>query len=781
MRMLSQYSYKMKNIILFLSIIASSSIVAQKNVENIGSGNGNQDAGVITILSTLPPSYVMCQGNNLTISVSVASDSTLTYTWRKNGFVTGGNSSSLSLTNLTIADTGTYSVEIKENNTSNVANLSTHLMVNLKPIIRAQPVGNSPICAGDTIRILAFAENGTKNWSKNGVSLGYTGGDTFIKPNSTIADTGSYVLNIKALPGCRDTSTNTFNQDIRRPAMIGIQPLDFKFKDNAQMNTVLFAKVLGSGPFAYNWFKDGVSLGITTDSLFLNDLITSRDSGSYHLQIIDANPCGDTIYSDTVKVSPTECPIIISMSFNGKVLSSMDTLVLACNKGSISFKTTYVSVLPNSFKWFRGTRNLNNPFEEYSSGFGIDSTFSGTYYMTAQPEATAIGCPADTSFKVRVKIMPEQKITLQPLRGTSCSASSHTMTIDATNTDSFQWYKNNTAIPGATGKTYTATNIDSTIQIIKCHVRNSYCLDFPSNNVILRTIDPNKLAAVKFTDMTNLQEQCTDANGWSYYMHPSNLYEVLFAIRKTDANKNITFIPEVRYTKEIVEETPVDPLTGRAALIGKRRWYNVKADTSNGLNQIIYPYDVKFYYDREERNGFLNAMNTAFDIFNYSSEMPLNEVSFINSTLVPLDSNVIKNISSPINFASSIPKNVVFGKENNLHVAMIPKLISINGGGTFYFEYYNYKRTTSIYSSDNSIAVNMYPVPSNGMVTVENNSKSNSIDMTVLNTLGQKVFNTKISNLGKNSVDLNQLSNGNYIVLFGNDNTTVQSKLVIVK
>jgi hypothetical protein len=72
-------------------------------------------------------------------------------------------------------------------------------------------------------------------------------------------------------------------------------------------------------------------------------------------------------------------------------------------------------------------------------------------------------------------------------------------------------------------------------------------------------------------------------------------------------------------------------------------------------------------------------------------------------------------------------------------------------------------------------------VPSNGMVTVENNSKSNSIDMTVLNTLGQKVFNTKISNLGKNSVDINQLSNGNYIVLFENDKTSVQTKLVIIK
>ena len=779
--MLSQYSYKMKNIILFIAIVASSNILAQKNVKNLATENGNEDASLITILSALPPSYVMCQGNDLTISVSLASDSMLTYTWRKNGFVTGGSSPSISLNNLTIADTGTYSVEIKENNTSSVVNLSTHVMVNLKPVIHAQPIGNSLICAGDTIRILAFVQNGIKNWVKNGISLGYTGGDTFVKPNSTIADTGNYVLNIKALPGCRDTFTNTFSQEIRRPATIVTQPVNYKFKDNAQMSTVLFSKVEGSGPFTYNWFKDGVTTGITTDSLLLNDLITSRDSGSYYLQIIDANPCGDTIYSDTVMVSPTDCPIIISMSFNGKVLSAMDTLVLACNKGSISFKTTYVSVLTNSFKWFRGNRNLNNPFDEYSSGFGIDSTFSGIYYMTAQPEATAIGCPADTSFKIRVKIMPDQKITVQPIKSSSCSANSHTMLIDAIYADSFQWYRNNIAVPGATGKTFTATNIDSTIQIIKCHVRNSYCLDFPSNNVILRTIDPNRLATVKFMDMTNLQEQCTDVNGWSYYMHPSNLYEVLFAIRKTDSNKNVNFIPEVLYTKEIVEETPVDPLTGRAALIGKRRWYNVKADTSNSLNQIIHPYDVKFYFNREERNGFLNAMNTAFDVFNYSSEMPLNEVSFINSTLVPLDSNIIKNTTSPINFASSIAKNVVIGKENNLHVAMIPKLISINGGGTFYFEYYNFKKTTSINSSDNSIAVNMYPVPSSGIVTVENNSKSNSIDMTVLNTLGQKVFNTKISNLGKNSVDINHLSNGNYIVLFGNDKTSVQTKLVIVK
>ncbi|MFY7861433.1 MAG: immunoglobulin domain-containing protein, partial [Chitinophagales bacterium] len=191
----------MKNIILFIAIVASSNILAQKNVKNLATENGNEDASLITILSALPPSYVMCQGNDLTISVSLASDSMLTYTWRKNGFVTGGSSPSISLNNLTIADTGTYSVEIKENNTSSVVNLSTHVMVNLKPVIHAQPIGNSLICAGDTIRILAFVQNGIKNWVKNGISLGYTGGDTFVKPNSTIADTGNYVLNIKALPG----------------------------------------------------------------------------------------------------------------------------------------------------------------------------------------------------------------------------------------------------------------------------------------------------------------------------------------------------------------------------------------------------------------------------------------------------------------------------------------------------------------------------------------------------------------------------------------------------
>lgn len=778
--LLSVYKHRITLLVMILTAALNS--YGQIGARQQSNGDGHKELGVINVVTGLNPSYTYCQGDVVTFQVNVTSDSVLSYKWtNRNGDSVGMNSPVLTLNNIQIADTGKYSVLIKENGTTNFQNIGTYLFVNPKPIIIINnPIGNSPICEGDPIEIRADIANATTDWQKDGISLGYMGGDTFMKAVSVLADAGNYRIRLVASPGCRDTFTDVFTQQIRKTASIVTQPMSMLFRDNAQMPAILTVKVAGDGPFAYEWYKDGTPLASSSDTLYVStNLTTAVDSGKYWVRVISGSPCNDTVFSDSAWLRPTLCPLLNSITVNGKeYFSPNDTLFIACFNGTLDFRTT--SVGAGGFQWYRNNQMINSAtFSRYQQT-RIDSTFMGVYQIEVKPESTApSSCGSAFSHKIRVNILPQQIFTIQPMPNANCSATTHTMTVDAKYTDSFQWYADNMLIPGATGKSYTAMGINQTIKVYKAHARNSYCNDLPSNSVNIRTINPNAQARVKFEKMPNLIEQCTDNEGWTYYVHPSNLYEVLFGIKKTAANANVKFTPSIGYSLGIADEVKPDAITRRGLLMGSRRYYNVKIDST----QVVSPYDVKFFFVDVEKNLFLTAANTAYNVRTFSSDFPLDQLTFVNTTQRPIDSAMFKSLTSPLSFNYTVMRNVNIGKMDSVSVATIPSLIATNGGGAFYFEYYNYKRTGSIASSDKSLEFSIFPVPSKGLMTIDNASKSrDKITMSVFNSLGQNVFQGTLSNPnGPSELDLRHLSNGHYTIRFESDNSSAVSKIIIAK
>ncbi|WP_083476240.1 S8/S53 family peptidase [Lacinutrix mariniflava] len=72
----------------------------------------------------------------------------------------------------------------------------------------------------------------------------------------------------------------------------------------------------------------------------------------------------------------------------------------------------------------------------------------------------------------------------------------------------------------------------------------------------------------------------------------------------------------------------------------------------------------------------------------------------------------------------------------------------------------------------------MYPNPTNGVLNINLNSFNNTANLEIHNLLGQQVFTTNLTK-SNNSVSVNNLSKGLYLVTVKTNNTTATKKLVI--
>jgi hypothetical protein len=161
-----------------------------------------------TSITSQPTPAIHCVGSQAVFSVNAAGTGILNYQWKKNGVnIAGANSSTLTISNLTTADAGDYTVEVLGSCgvlTSNAASL----VVNALTAISQQPVG-AINCAGTglTLNVLASG-TGTLSyqWKKNGANIfGATNSSLSINA-LTAADAGDYTVEV--LGACNAISSN---------------------------------------------------------------------------------------------------------------------------------------------------------------------------------------------------------------------------------------------------------------------------------------------------------------------------------------------------------------------------------------------------------------------------------------------------------------------------------------------------------------------------------------------------------------------------------------------
>lgn len=367
----------------------------------------------------------ICQGSSmiLTASSSVAG---ATFAWTgPNGFT--ATTAAITIPNFQPVNAGAYTVTVtvaalSNSNTVTVACLPV-------PVNTISASGSLTFCQGNFISLsVPNATGASYTWVQNGSPIvGY---------NSNIlnvAASGTYNVEITGSNGCTISSVistvvvNPLPNAVLTPAgpTSVCKPL-----------TVPMSVSTGSG-YSYIWKKDGVNITGATSATY-----SAAQSATYSVVVTDVNGCVSNSNNSIVNIDTTLTGITLS--------------------GPTSFCTGFVTMQAptNSnytYQWINnGSIVAGQTSSSYTVGNAVLSTIniSNVYVKVANTLTGCIDSSANTV--VTVGIAPPASIS-QPDTVNACFGIPYTLNANTGPGLTYQWYLDNTIIPGATSANYVPT------------------------------------------------------------------------------------------------------------------------------------------------------------------------------------------------------------------------------------------------------------------------------------------------------------------------------------
>ena len=503
-----------------------------------------------------------CSGSGTqTISV-VATGTNVTYTWRKGGtaltnggVVSGQGTNTLTLTNATTADAGSYDVVISGTCTPSVTSDAVAVTINTAPSITTQPVAPTATCSGSgtqTISVAATGTNVTYTWRKGGTALtngGVVSGqgtNTLTLTNATTADAGSYDVVISG------TCTPSVTSDavavtINTAPSITTQPVAPTATCSGSGTQTISVAATGTN-VTYTWRKGGTALtnggvvsGQGTNTLTLTNA-TTADAGSY--DVVISGTCTPSVTSDAVAVTINTAPSITTQPVAPTATCS------GSGTQTISVVATGTNV---TYTWRKGGTALTNGGVVSGQGTNTLTLTNATTADAGSYDVVISGTctPSVTSDAVAVTINTAPSITTQPVAPTATCSGSGTQTISvaATGTNvTYTWRKGGTAltnggiVSGQGTNTLTLTNATTADAGSYDVVISGTCTPSVTSNAVAISVSPTSVGGTLSVDgatsPSNVKVLCTTPNdatinlgnnvgnvtGWEYSTNGGNTW-----------------------------------------------------------------------------------------------------------------------------------------------------------------------------------------------------------------------------------------------------------------
>ncbi|MEM7166206.1 MAG: LamG-like jellyroll fold domain-containing protein [Planctomycetota bacterium] len=248
------------------------------------------------VIAQQPTSRSACDGDDLTLTVAVDAPLPVDYQWFRDGvLLPGAVQSELTLTGVTAADSGGYTVTVM-NTCGTATSEPALLMVGQAPTFVVAPTASPLWCPGDVIELsgVVSGEGNLYQWLRDDVAVpGATEASLMISP-LTPADSGDYVLTVSN--DCGAVASPAVAITVREPLAIVEHPIGGSFC--AGEGTILTAAATGAVE-SWQWRHDGVAIpGATAPQLVLGGLQLT-DSGAY--DVVATGPCG-SLTSDAAPI-----------------------------------------------------------------------------------------------------------------------------------------------------------------------------------------------------------------------------------------------------------------------------------------------------------------------------------------------------------------------------------------------------------------------------------------------------------------------------------------------
>jgi gliding motility-associated-like protein len=432
-----------------------------------------KDKPSINSLTTSPAT--VCTGANFTIQVSGNENGggAITYQWKKaSSNIANTNGASYTLSNIQSGDASLYSVNLS-NTCGNVNSSDFQLIVNQKPTITLNPTANTLLCAGATLTLNADAVSATSfKWQKDGVDIGNTS-KTLTIPSVTAANAGVYTF--VATNSCGTTTSGNAQVTIKdKPSITSITaPLNVCAAASATLVSTIASN--GDNNLTYAWALNGTAVSNGNASTLTVPNFQSANAGTYSLSV--TNSCG------TVSSATNNQNVDIQLITTPSVATITDKTVCLNTNLLVPTTITNLGSTTPTYQWYFNGSAITNQTTAQLNISNVQTARTGRYYVTVNN-----GCSSTISsneFNVTVLNLPS--IQTQPTAQTeSCASTSFTLSVLASNTQSYQWYKNDVVINTATASSFNIPSIStSDAATYKVVISNSCGYNVTSNAAVL--------------------------------------------------------------------------------------------------------------------------------------------------------------------------------------------------------------------------------------------------------------------------------------------------------
>ncbi len=369
-----------------------------------------------------------CAGGTAVLNASPTGTG-ITYQW-----MLGTTTLSTTTAQHTANAAGSYTVKVKDGNGCVGTSPSFALSVKTPPsAFSLTASGATTFCSGGSVTLSPNANtnlSGFPNfqWSNNGVAIP---GATSLSFSATAS--GSYTITVSDSTGCRGTSA---------ARAVTVNPLPVPSISTARnpfcagSTAVLNASPSGAGN-NYLW-----KFGSTTVSGATAATYPTSTAGSYTVTVTDGNGCVGT--SPAFALTTKNPPAAFNLTANAATTF--------CSGGSVTLS-------PNASANFSGFPNFqwsnNGVVISGATSPSFPATASGSYTLTA---SDSTGC-GRVSVARAVTVNPTPVVTITPLGSTTIgSGGSVTLQANAGTGFTYQWFRNNVAISGATAQNFVANS-----------------------------------------------------------------------------------------------------------------------------------------------------------------------------------------------------------------------------------------------------------------------------------------------------------------------------------
>lgn len=430
-------------------------------------GNDQSNGATLSIktspsISSLSPTYSVCEDNSISLTASASGSTPIYYQWFKDfSPISGATSTLYEILNADTVDMGNYYCKATNVCGSDSTNIA-YLTVNTNPTISAQTSPNSSICAGQSMTFSVTALGASPlsyQWYYNSAKINGATNNTYAINSVQASDAGVYYCIVSNY--CSSKTSDAINFVVKTAPSLTSQSGKQSICEGQAVSLSVTAG--GTSPINYQWYFDNSAISNANSSSLIISPVSLSDGGDYYCEV--SNVCG-TVSSNVNTLTVKTKPTIISYTNSTS----------RCSGSQMTFSVNTSGTPPLNYQWYFNNQAIQNATASIYSAI-VDTTDAGDYYCWISNDCDSVKTGL---ISLLVKIKPE--ITSHPVSVRICedinNNTSFSLTARGASPLNYQWFVNGDSILGASAAQLLLNGIyDSMAGNYYCVVENACGID----------------------------------------------------------------------------------------------------------------------------------------------------------------------------------------------------------------------------------------------------------------------------------------------------------------